>query len=486
MSQKPNQNNSVTVIGGSFASNTGFGGQIVNNKNKGDILKNNLSTSAIISEESLGVVTFLNMFIIPRSTSLKILNNVSNETLASSIVQVAVLRNGSTVTPMNITFFYPVPTNFNSTSEEDYLCSFYDNRINGWNQSGCTKPIKNTQFNRFECSCDHLTSFALIFLPKSLATNGTSDKLDAQDIASLVFQSLSIACFLAIIVHILVVRLFNPLHMIMARDVLSLISFAATTLLFVFYIALGMTVYTRQPQSGTRCFPSASVLMFFVYFFLIFMFCVKTSVGYFNYLRFVLLFPEPSFRGLGVMLIISFFISITWVSFAAGFNSNLSLNITQIYRGKICWFTRDVIHYFMTIPVVIFLVLNLCTILLVTKRIVQHVSDATSPHQSYERMKRCVVLLLSSCVTQGIGWLLGVSIPYANPVAGNVLGWFFVVFNGLEGLWAILLYVVIRSQRMHELKRVTALKKILESKKPSSIIIKEKALENSKRTSSFV
>ena len=60
-----------------------------------------------------------------------------------------------------------------------------------------------------------------------------------------------------------------------------------------------MTVYNQTPSANeTRCFLSSSVLMFFVYFSLIFMFCAKTSVGYFYYLRFVRLFPQPSYRQL--------------------------------------------------------------------------------------------------------------------------------------------------------------------------------------------
>jgi hypothetical protein len=195
------------------------------------------------------------------------------------------------------------------------------------------------------------------------------------------------------------------------------------------------------------------------------MFCVKTSIGFFNYLRFVHLFPEPSFRKLYLLLIISFFISIAWTSFAAGFNSNSSFHITQLQGNKLCWFTQDVVYYFMTIPVGIFLILNFITISFVAKRIIDHVRLATSPHQSYDRMQRCVLVLLSSCVTQGLGWLFGPFITFVDSTTANVLGWLFVIFNGLEGLWTILLYIIIRSQHMDEPKRVVdnrkRLKKIL-------------------------
>ncbi|CAF4952305.1 unnamed protein product, partial [Rotaria socialis] len=117
------------------------------------------------------------------------------------------------------------------------------------------------------------------------------------------------------------------------------------------------------------------------------MFCTKTSIGYFNYLRFVHLFHEPKLRLLYSLLIISFLVSITWVSFAAGFNANASFSITQLYPYQLCWFTRDVIYYFMTTPVCLFLLLNLFTIIFVSKHIIVHAGSATTRHQSYERMK---------------------------------------------------------------------------------------------------
>ncbi|CAF3682818.1 unnamed protein product [Rotaria sp. Silwood1] len=194
------------------------------------------------------------------------------------------------------------------------------------------------------------------------------------------------------------------------------------------------------------------------------MFCVKTSVGYFNYLRFVRLFPEPSYRLLYIMLVISFFISITWVAFAAGFNSNSSFHITQLYPYKLCWFTRPAIYYFLTIPVGIFLLINIFIFIRVAQRIVNHVLYANSTHKPYERMKGCILVLLSSCATQGIGWLLGPFLTIANENTAQVLGWFFIIFNGLEGLWCILLYIIIWLQHWDERKRVMASKELAKSK----------------------
>ncbi|CAF1481390.1 unnamed protein product, partial [Rotaria sordida] len=450
---------------------SGIGGEVINNLNKETVTNSYLSTAAIISNQSLTGVTSLNILIIDKPTTYENADISSNRTLASSVVVVAVQRNGSESTPMNISLYFQILSDYQPTIEADYFCSFYNTTNLTWSDLGCTKPQYNRIFNRYECSCNHTTTFALVWLPKIPLTR----YLNAQDIASLIFQSISVCCFLAIIIHAIVIRIRDPIMSLQINDLLPLFSCAVTIVLFVFYIALAMTVYTKtSSENQTSCFLSSSVLMFFTYFFLIFMFCVKTSIGYFNYLRFVYLFPPPSYRRLFIMLVISFFISITWVAFAAGFNSNSSFQITQLYPYKLCWFTRRVIYYFLTIPVGLFLLINIFIFIRVSQRIINHVLNATSRHQTYERMKRCVLILLLSCATQGIGWLFGPFLTFANEDTANVLGWFFIIFNGLEGLWMILLYIIIRSQRMDEQKRVVAARELTKSKESKSTSLTHK------------
>ena len=461
MSRALNSNSSISILG-AFRNSTVFG-DFVNTINRDDVIRSDILAAGIIDKKSLTDVARINMFIIEKPYDYVKADNRTNKTLASSVVVVGIQENSA---QRDITLYFKILPEYKPNVIPTYKCSFFNTTSSEWDESGCDEPVYNEVHDRYECSCHHLTSFALIWLPKS------PDYLTSQDITSLIFQSISIISFIAVIIHSLTLRLLNSPMSLRAFDLLPLISSASTTLLFIFYIALGMTVYTRIPitsSTTTPCFTSASVLMFFVYFFLIFMFCVKISVGYFNYLRFVLLFPEPSRRKLLIMLIISFFISITLTSFAAGFNSNSSYNITQLQGNKLCWFNKDVIHYFMTIPVGIFLLLSLIMIILVGKHIIDHVRRSTSPHQSHIRMKRCVIVLLSSCVTQGVGWSFGPLILITNPTSQEVFGWLFVIFNGLEGLWCIFLYIIIRSQRMDEQIRIRSQKTLTKTTRSSSV-----------------
>ncbi|CAF3609129.1 unnamed protein product [Rotaria socialis] len=457
------QENSIIVVGASFA--TGVGGKVIDSSNINSVNTPSITAAAILSNQSLIGVRSLNVLIFDKPTTYINVDNTTNKILASSIIMVTWRGNDATRPPIDISLYFKVLSDFEPKVPADYFCSFYDTSNHIWNESGCTKPAYDEQFKRYECRCNHTTTFALIWLPKVPLTR----YLNSQDIASLVFQSISICCFIATIIHAIVIRFRDPIMSLQTYDLLPLMSYAATMIVFIFFIALAMTTYAKtSSEDQTSCFLSSSVLMFFVYFFLIFMFCTKTSLAYFNYLRFVRLFPAPSYRRLFIMILISFFISIIWVSVAAGLNSNPSYNITQLYPYKLCWFTRDVIYYFLTIPVGVFLFLNILIFILVAHRIIEHVRNATSPHQSYERMKRCVIILLLSSVTQGIGWLFGPFLTIVDEKAGNILGWFFIIFNGLEGLWIILLYLIIRSQHMDEQKRSRAATELTKSTTVSS------------------
>ena len=290
MALAPRLNNNSIVLGASHT--RGSGGQIIQNTNEHSIINSPISTAAIVPAMHLTQIASLNMFIIGVPTAYRSIDNVTNKTLASSIVVASALRHTSASTPIKIYLYFQIIEQWiPNITDVRYLCSYYDTNTFQWSESGCTEPIFNLRLNRYECNCNHLTSFALLWLPNIPLT----PNLTAQDIASLIFESFSILCFLCVITHAIIIRIRNPLIGLQTYDLLPLISTASTTILFIFHIALAMTVYTNtSSQQQTQCFQSASVLMSFVYFFLIFMFCGKTSVGYFNYLRFVRLFPQPS------------------------------------------------------------------------------------------------------------------------------------------------------------------------------------------------
>lgn len=466
MSQEPAITNRSTIVGAVFLSQSQ--GKIVSENSRATDLNSNISAGAVYGLQSFSVVDFLRVVVIDSAIEYRNVTDPLNRRLGSSVVVASIQANTTqSYSNVNISLYFRARNDLllDQINNADYFCSYYDSRTKYWNDSGCSKPLFNTVWNRYECYCNHLTSFALIWLPK------TSDSgiLNAQDIASLVFQSVSIVCFLIIISYTVYSQAISQKMDFKAKTLLPLASNAVTMILFAFYIALTLTVFTStNSKNSDTCSLTASILMFFVYFFLIFMFCIKTSMAYFGYNQFVLLFPPPSFWQLYKLMMLSFSIAITYVAFAAGFNSDPSYKITQVYVMKICWFTRNVIHYFVTIPICVCLFLNIFMLLCVIRRMIQHLRYSTSPHGSYDDIKRCVLVIIASCITQGIGWLFGPALSFVDEKSANILGWFFVVFNGLEGLWTMLLFYFLEKIRRREQKRKFAVTDFVKQKTSKS------------------
>ena len=453
------------TIGAKFTSNSS--GAMILVSNSEAILNTNFSTAIIFDPSFINSIKYLNLFLIERPADPRFVNDSQNQKLVSPIIIASPQLNDMKSKTLTL-YFTNEDLQLANAPTDEFRCVYYDIATLSWRDDKCKNPTYNDTWKRYKCICDHLSSFGLIWLPQR-----ESDSFEAIDYASLVFQCFSIVCFLVVIVHVILSRVIDPIMTLQSVHLLPLISHLVTSLLLIFYIALSLTVYTRTRSMKTdTCFTSATVLMFFVYFLIIFMFGVKTSFGYFNYILFVRLFPAPSIKTLVHLLILAFVIAIIPVAIAIGVNSRLSPAILAVHANQICWFTRNVIHYFMTIPTGIFLLINISLFVLVAKRMIEHARNATSRHDSYQRMKKCVILLIVSSVSQGLGWITGPFLLIRDPGVGRGFEWVFVICNGLEGLWTILLYIVIRQQRYDEAKRVTAVRDRRKRKK--SMIDREK------------
>ena len=181
------------------------------------------------------------------------IDNTSNRTLASSLVFATINRNSNA--QMNLTielyfqFLYPPPP----IEIVEYLCTFYNSNTSQWDESSCSIPVYNTLFRRYECNCNCLTTFALIWSPthSSSQSSNKPEVYNAEDIGSIVLQAISIACFLSIVIHGIALRFMNPQDYTQPRNLLPLISSGITMLVFIFYIGHCLTIHSRFSQSNS-------------------------------------------------------------------------------------------------------------------------------------------------------------------------------------------------------------------------------------------
>ncbi len=171
MASSPNQDND-TVIGVSFQ--TDFGGQLIRSSNQRNIINSKISAAAIINPDSLIGATYLSMLVVDKPTYYHRLTSTMNKRIVSSIIVAKVQRNKSPSNRMNISLYFTQQSEYilNDTSTGYFTCSYYDTKTLNWDESGCTSPIYNFMYNRYECSCNHLTTFALLFtIDPSLSTS---------------------------------------------------------------------------------------------------------------------------------------------------------------------------------------------------------------------------------------------------------------------------------------------------------------------------
>ena len=186
MARRPSQASNFTGLGALFIRNRG--GQVIGTLNIDNETNGQISAAAFIANRALENVTSLNILIIDDPTQYANVDNSNESQLDSSIIVVGTDGNPS---GMSISLYFRGWNQSRSGSNGNYVCSFYNANTSKWDRSGCTTPMRNTAFDRFECSCNHLSIFALLWTPVSstfcknstysLAPNGTCVlKVDAQ------------------------------------------------------------------------------------------------------------------------------------------------------------------------------------------------------------------------------------------------------------------------------------------------------------------
>lgn len=154
--------NNTSSFGAYYIHN--IGGGIINAVAENNTMNASITAAAILSRRSLLNATFVRIFIIDKPTTYKNIDRSNEHALASSVIVVSVDKNSSTPTPMNISLYFQILNEYiPDVSAVVYACAFYDLSTEQWNEYGCTKPVYNILFNRYECSCNHLSTFALVW-----------------------------------------------------------------------------------------------------------------------------------------------------------------------------------------------------------------------------------------------------------------------------------------------------------------------------------
>ncbi|CAF0737036.1 unnamed protein product [Didymodactylos carnosus] len=412
-SKNPTLSNDLLLIGAGFYTNEG--GRDVTNTRHTSSQIHGISAAVIVTDtDRLKYVSLLKFLLIDQPANY-LQHNTNMTQLSSSVIIVSTYPE---MYDIGVSLYFTIKYNatvFNSSQKYSLQCTFW-NGTTGWviaDKTGCQRaPTRRDDITPgmtvYQCNCNHFTTFALIWLPANEINYDNTETIvyTASDYISIAFQSFSIVAFVYIILHASITKIYCADTRIVVSDMLPLISCGATCLLFIFYLALLLTVYLN-PATSTVCDTKSLTLMYITYFLIIFAFCCKTSLGYFNYLRFAQA-TSPRWKRLFILLGLSFFIGVTALSLLAGFNSNQKYQISHLYRQQICWFTPTVIYWYMTIPISILILINLTLIVVMARRLFCFIRAAGKDNDKRkERRKRVVLVLITASVTQSLAWIFG-------------------------------------------------------------------------------
>lgn len=488
---RPTNCDNQTVIGALFRDDRSSGIIDSENKNTLDGDDSLLAAGYVDFIKICSNVSRFNILIINNPTVYRNASILSSEQLVSSLIMAKVNYGGTSDIEVAIQLYFQDNVNKEPRDSSEYVCGYFDDTTNKWNSTGCSLPKYDEGLHRYQCECNHFSSFGLIWRP-SETPDPNPPELYAEDKASIAFQIFSILCIIGIGIYGVVNMVKNPKTAIQPMHMLPLLSYAFVALLFILYISLTLSVYNRfkneavnsqssnsqnklnpraDPNNSNNnpsilyCTSNEERLMFAVYFFIIFMLCTKTSIGYDNYRRYVYLCPPPSFRLLIGLLVASLGFSLIFVLVAVGVNSQTENGITQANAKKICWFTKSYMYAFLITPVCILLGINLYILFRVCQYNLRHEKELHEKHKDEgfktvcRHRRQCAWILIGCTITQGLGWIFGVLIVIAtaadNAIAGTVFSWFFIIINGSEGVFAILLYYLISKKsilldRLHD------------------------------------
>lgn len=148
-------------------------GGVIDAMNASKILSTNV-TAAVIFPTRLPDVTLLRILIIGIPNSYENIRGSNEKIVASSVIAISAERSSLQSTPVNTSLYFQILERYRPPINPVYSCASYDRRNVQWDESGCSRPLYNALFNRYECSCNRLSTFALVWSPNRTSCDPNS------------------------------------------------------------------------------------------------------------------------------------------------------------------------------------------------------------------------------------------------------------------------------------------------------------------------
>ncbi|KAJ8276693.1 hypothetical protein COCON_G00084450 [Conger conger] len=326
----------------------------------------------------------------------------------------------------------PVPENFEPS------CVFWDFSLNdglgGWNSTGCF--VENSTNEETNCSCNHLTSFAILL---DLSGGGITNRLQATILTfitnigcgiSAIFLSITLLTYIA----------FGKLRKDIPSKILIQLCTALLLLNLTFLLDSWLALY---PQANGLCISTA----FFLHYFLLVSFTWMCIEAIHMYLALVKVFNTYVSRYMLKFSLVGWGVPLVVVIIVIAIDSGNNYGLVSYGRfpdgttDDFCWLKNDVAFYVAVVAYfcLVFLVnLTMFVVVIVQLFRIKRQNPHNSQHHSTLRSVRSVV---------GLTILLGLTWGFAFFAWGPVnlaFMYLFSIFNSLQGFFIFIFHCAIK------------------------------------------
>ncbi|KAK0052900.1 protocadherin Fat 4, partial [Biomphalaria pfeifferi] len=351
----------------------------------------------------------------------KTLQNLFNETaflnLASTIITFSVLRTETIQKDLKLSFQVK-----NISRNLKANCGFLNtafstfNELGLWSSYGCT--LESSINNTFDCSCNHLTNFAILMSTFELEPESSL----ALSIISTIGCGISIFCLVVTIIVYLVVWK----HVKGDRSLLHLNLCVCLIICYILFLA---GVDRREDEVGCKV---VAVLMHFFY---LAVFLTMFAEGIQICKAVVFVFKKESI----IHILFPFIYGIPLVIVAI----SLGATKTEGYISEnYCWLSVHKGLIWAFVGPVLFVLLSNFIILIITLRVMQSTAVHRLKSKS-EKLKSVVRTIYMLSPILGLTWIFGVLSVNSDLV---VFQYLFAICNSLQGLFVFLCYCVLSHQ----------------------------------------